>query len=599
MKTGRSFRPIGVFATIMANKSPTQPKNNHASDLVEQAYSLTTNPEEYDQLVLTWEKRISSLVKKNALEIGANEHQIATGEDEHLLRAFTIIERLSAAEQTGAVALDDLLAAYTSPAILARPDGSIRATNNAASQILGVHTHINEIAVDSDNAKTLIERLSPNSATATASPTVLRAYGSDGQSLVLVFSPFHRDQEEPLTLIQTAEINWTKAVDQLLREGFSLTKAEISVTNSIVAGHSIADIAKNSDKSINTIRSQLSSVLAKTGARTQSDLVRLIAGISQIATLKVKPTNNIVAAAKALPDIEEHILLLPDGRKVAYRLIGPKGGRWAVFCHSMFGGPYLSAPARARLRQHNIRLLAVARPGFGETSPVKGGRETRHRTMSQDLKAVMADLGTGPCVLLGQEAGGGQGYTIAHFEPGLISAQVNFSSGIPFTKPEHIKGLPARMRGYMWTARLAPHILPLMIKGAVALLQKGKIELFHRTYYHGEGMDYETSQRSEVALILKKGAEFSYAQGHDAILEQTIDLSLDWSGYLDNFTHPTTLIHGEQNSQFPAKFVKKFADERQNVSFIKVRDGGLLLMHTHAELIIDVLDKQMKSLAGH
>jgi pimeloyl-ACP methyl ester carboxylesterase/DNA-binding CsgD family transcriptional regulator len=583
----------------MSQKPPVNNPENHASALMEQAYSVATQPEEYDQLVLTWEKRISEVVKSHGLSIGEHEHPIATGVDEHLLRAFDILHRLSKAEGGGALSLADFLAAYTCPALLARSDGSVRAANEAAHTILGVTNHVRQIAMDGDMARTLRERLAMERATSPSVQTVLRAYGIDKQSLVLVLSPYIREQEETLTLILTAEINWTSGVDQLLREGFGLTSAESAVTNAIMLGQSLSDIVEHTGKSINTVRSQLSSILSKTGARKQSDLVRLVAGISQVAAAEArqtKPAPSAPSRQEQIDDIEEHIMVLPNGRRIAYRLIGPKGGRWALFNHGMLTGPYLSEIARKRLKIHNVRLLAVARPGYGETSPAKGNRQQRHQIAGQDMKAVMTHLGTGPCVLLGQEAGGGQGYALAHFQPGLILAQVNFSSGIPFTKPKHIAELPPRMRGYMYTARLAPQIMPLMIRGAVSLFQKGRLDVFHKTFYHGEGLDYEVSQRPHVAAILQKGAEFSQAQGHDAILHQAVDLSVDWSNYLENFRHPTILLHGRKNSQFPWHFVRDFANEHDNVTFVDLKDAGLLLMHTHGDLVIDTLHRQMQDL---
>ncbi len=571
--------------------------DDHASALMEQAYSLTTQPEEYDQLILTWEKRISAVIKTHDVVVGHREHPIETGVDEHLLRAFEIVERLGAAQAGNTLSLEDLLAAYSCPALLAQKDGSLRAANDAARAVLGAQHHINEIAMDSEMSRVLLERLANSPGTAPQSQTVLRAYGTDGQSLALVLSPYQRGQEEPLTLILTAEINWTTGVDHLLREGFGLTAAESAVTNSIMLGHSVADIARQNDKSINTIRSQLSAILNKTGARKQSDLVRLVAGISQVAATEAvqNSAKKQDPATINLPDVEEHIMVLANGRRVSYRLIGPKGGRWALFLHGMLTGPYLSAEARKRLHHHNIRLLALARPGYGETSPAKGNRTQRHKIAAEDLKAVMAHLGTGPCVLLGQEAGGIQGYAMAHYQPNLILAQVNFSAGIPFTKSEHIAELSPRMRGYVWTARLAPQILPLMIRGALSLFQRGRMDVFHKTYYHGEGLDYDVSQRVGVLAILQTGAMFSQMQGHSAILDQAIDLSVDWSDYLANFTHPTILIHGRQNSQFPAKFVQDFAGEHDNVDFIDLTDAGLLLMHTHGPLLIDTLHQQMKN----
>lgn len=59
---------------------------------------------------------------------------------------------------------------------------------------------------------------------------------------------------------------------------FDLTPAEARVTRAVLAGGSVAEIARTSGLSAGTVRAQLKVVFRKTGTRGQVDLVRLLAG---------------------------------------------------------------------------------------------------------------------------------------------------------------------------------------------------------------------------------------------------------------------------------------------------------------------------------
>lgn len=566
--------------------------NENASELVDHAYRLATSPESYDELLMAWDRRIQDVIKSHGLAIGRNEHPIASGVDDHLQRAFEIVDQLAKAENRQTLSLDDFTQAHTGPAFLARADGSIRSANLAAREVLGVHTHVNDIRMPADMATQLRERIANHGANTGIKQSVLRAMTTDDQSLVLVLSPFDRDPDEPLTLVITAEVTWNDSVDDLLQEGFSLTQAECNVTRALIAGQSVNEIATDTSKSVNTIRSQLSSILSKTGARKQSDLVRLIAGLSQVARTRSGRNGGAHAGATGLEPEETRLVEVENGRQVECRLLGPPGGRWVVFCHSLLGGPYISAQMHKELQARNIRLLAIARPGYGGTSPSSPDRTIRHDTIANDTKAVMSHFGTGPCVFLGQEAGGVQTHGIAARNPALVAAQLNISSGIPFHKPEHFSRLTPRTRAFMWTARLAPHILPLMISGAVRLFQQGKTHIFHRTSYGG-GVDFEVCQKSEIAPLLQQGAEYSAQQGSEAIMLETVDLSLDWSEYLAQAKHKVVHMHGDKNGHLPARFVEEFAAGQNRFHYHEVQGGGVLLMYSHEGTVAQMLDSLM------
>jgi DNA-binding CsgD family transcriptional regulator len=63
---------------------------------------------------------------------------------------------------------------------------------------------------------------------------------------------------------------------QLLQSLFSLTKAEAEVADSLRSGLNIAAIPGMRKVSVETVRSQLKSLMSKTKIRRQSDLVRLL-----------------------------------------------------------------------------------------------------------------------------------------------------------------------------------------------------------------------------------------------------------------------------------------------------------------------------------
>lgn len=66
----------------------------------------------------------------------------------------------------------------------------------------------------------------------------------------------------------------------MLCEAFGLTRAEASVALGLFAGQALKDIAAARRTSVNTVRTLLGRVFAKTGCRRQSELVRLVGALN-------------------------------------------------------------------------------------------------------------------------------------------------------------------------------------------------------------------------------------------------------------------------------------------------------------------------------
>ncbi len=82
-----------------------------------------------------------------------------------------------------------------------------------------------------------------------------------------------RPQPAALVLVQGEE-SLSDHAQRLLQHVYRLTAAEARLTQLILAGQSPGDAAASLRVSVSTVRTQLSSVLKKTGAQRQSDLVR-------------------------------------------------------------------------------------------------------------------------------------------------------------------------------------------------------------------------------------------------------------------------------------------------------------------------------------
>jgi DNA-binding CsgD family transcriptional regulator len=82
---------------------------------------------------------------------------------------------------------------------------------------------------------------------------------------VLVLTPMTRPQAPPVELVQSL---------------FDLTPAEARVARSLASGRTLEAIATEGGVSLNTVRTQLSRVMAKTGCERQADVVALLTGIA-------------------------------------------------------------------------------------------------------------------------------------------------------------------------------------------------------------------------------------------------------------------------------------------------------------------------------
>ncbi|WP_158786246.1 helix-turn-helix transcriptional regulator [Granulicella sp. L46] len=212
----------------------------------------------------------------------------------HIKKALEIHRELGAIRQrlAGAEAIAD--ASFTATFLVKR-SGIVIHRNAAADSLVADGRALTLSAgvlrpLDQDAAIALRKALSgshraPASSVAGPNHAILLPRTDGGRPSQLLFSPLPQKQTlrsgaDFLILVIDPE-RATRFPDDVLRELYRLTPAEVEVANGILMGYSPDEIACLRRASAGTVRNQLKSIMGKTNTNRQSEMVRLLMAIPQ------------------------------------------------------------------------------------------------------------------------------------------------------------------------------------------------------------------------------------------------------------------------------------------------------------------------------
>jgi DNA-binding CsgD family transcriptional regulator len=218
----------------------------------------------------------------------------------HIRKALEIRHVLGVAQQrlAGAEAMVDASATAT---LLLNRQGRVLHRNAAAERLLqqsdALTLRDGVLSATGAHSRESLGRLfhdaalpvSPNWQSTPARALSLERPGRR-QPLQLLASPLPpasrvRSNAELVLLVTDPEepVNYP---DDVLRALYGLTPAQTDVANGLLTGYTLEEIACLRKVSIGTVRQQLKSILSKTGASRQSDLVRLLMTLPPAARAK-------------------------------------------------------------------------------------------------------------------------------------------------------------------------------------------------------------------------------------------------------------------------------------------------------------------------
>ncbi|WP_298862215.1 LuxR C-terminal-related transcriptional regulator [uncultured Sulfitobacter sp.] len=579
------------------------PSEIDADKIVDQLYDIALDPKTLDTFIGAWNDAglDADAARKTIKSIDAFDQAYIA----HLERADTFLTRGSNADKgpdlTEIMAPFDSLAAFIVDqhmVVVASNDGAREAfqiTDGTALAALPLPPHVKE-----DLGKSLGDLFTNTGRT----DLMLRLDMPEqrGPALFQIrLLPDAAPSSMRHALVVTTQYHWKAALGQILEEVFDLTAAEQGVVRALVEGLDAKTIAAGRGTSEGTVRSQIKSILSKMNARSQSEVIRLVLSLRDVAqpasgdritsTTKIsqRPHGDWLQTEAYKP---LKTFILPDGRKLDYHDMGLAGDAPILFSHMGYGMARWHAPMLRLAIKHGLRVIVPIRAGYGQSDPLHPKADVL-ATCRADTRHLLNHLGIArlPYVPQGNDLLFAVDMAVHH--PEFIS-EIIAICGRPFLPGDrHYAGMGKWHRFFLSTARHAPHLLRFTAKAAIAMSKRvGPVEMF-RTMNQRSAADIALLNDPEIVSILIANADLIAGKGTDvsqAYAMELLETEADWSHLMLRAKDvPTSFINGNDD---PSTDVVTIAEYRETYPWIEIEiipEAGQLLIYQHFDTVIPKL----------
>lgn len=340
-----------------------------------------------------------------------------------------------------------------------------------------------------------------------------------------------------------------------LRTRFSLTPAEVRLAQKLGEGLSLSEAAEALGVSLATVRNQLRSVFDKVGVHRQSDLVRLLADLSQVAGVLAQglPTPDPVLEA---PPVQH--LRLPDGRRLAYRVYGRRTGRPFLAFHEGLGSSLLPVGMDGLAARMGLRVICVDRPGFGQSDSLPEFNFTR---VAADIETLCDHLGIGRLDIFTMLSGASAGLLTAIQLGDRVGNLVFISGRAPAAGPrssarDPVNLMRARIEAHPWVMETLFSLLRIRLSKPLVLTfmrrsAQGSPGDLAYLENHPEGVAYVEAYIREALDLTRRG-----------VVDEMRALQRSQNMTLEGLRARLLVWHGEQDQFAPLDQLLSFARDR-------------------------------------
>ncbi len=226
----------------------------------------------------------------------------------------------------------------------------------------------------------------------------IRSLLTEGPVIVRV-SPVESKEQPHLALVLSTELVWPEGFEETVQDAFELTATEVEVVRGLTLGQPLKVIAEARGRSVETLRSQLRSILAKTETHSQSELVRVVLGLMDVALIPSGAPLPSLRGNGALQDLPFQFLNLPDGRRLEWIEFGAPAGMPCLYMHLDYGLIRWPAAAEASARKRGLRVIVPVRAGYGGSSLHPKGVD-HLEGVTNDYLAVLDHLMVTRCAIV-------------------------------------------------------------------------------------------------------------------------------------------------------------------------------------------------------
>jgi pimeloyl-ACP methyl ester carboxylesterase len=265
---------------------------------------------------------------------------------------------------------------------------------------------------------------------------------------------------------------------------------------------------------------------------------------------------------------------LGDGRRLAFDDVGRPDGFPVVYLHGCPNARLSRHPDDELATRAGARLIAVDRPGYGESD---APADASLLGQANDLAGLLAALGIERCGVLAWSAGAPAAVALAHVAPDRV-ASVAIACG---TLPNPSEPL---------TDDEVAEIVSLMVPDELTYELALEMTREGATAEHLRDLDSVPGLDAQLARATVAGV----AGGTTGVAGDIRAQTTPWPFELAEITVPFSLWYGECDPVAPPSVGQQFADTLDNATFRVVPGASHLLPLVHWSALLDELGLTIK-----
>ncbi|MGB8818947.1 MAG: alpha/beta fold hydrolase [Rhizobiaceae bacterium] len=469
--------------------------------------------------------------------------------------------------------------------------GRVLAANDAALGQLGLHAGANFPSNLVDPAFVRSFRLLADTcgdAQAESRSAIIRL-GNFETGLHLYEARMKPDGDVGIILFRKVGIGLTEVGGRFLADAFELTDSEVGIIKLLMDGLHAKEIAEHRKTTEATVRTQLKSIFLKTGTSGQTELMRIVSGISLFQATKGQNSSNHFSRPANRLEEDGRLLRLPKGAFVQINESGDPKGRPFVSLHGLFLGYALPAVAETQLADRGLRRIGVMRPGFGRSSPVEADASLGE--IVDRFVDVLDALEIEKCPIVAHGFGGAHAFAFANRHPHRVSALILIGAYLPTGNMASVIRLSGFQRALMFAAQHSPAMFTFFARTAERVLERDGIIEFLRRYLGSSKADIDVLAKFESESSMRMRLNLSQAQQIETYRQECLLQISDLSEFASHPGVPVVVLHGKQDPVFPIDLVRKACAALNVDKFVELEDCGQMIMYARPEAAIEEIDR--------
>ena len=567
---------------------------DHRDVIVERLYDVAVDPIRLEDLLEVWEGQ-AALRSDGAVALDDPEIEA------HLARAAVFLDRYDAAAgtQDARSVLEEI---PRSAAFLADGGAAIAGCNRAAAVAFGISEGgpFAALPFEAGERELLQGVIRKVAAQKDGKVVILRLRSMvTGGPVILRVSPVESQGPRPLALVISTELVWPEGFAATVQEAFGLTAAEVEIVRGVTLGLPLRDIAEARGRSLETVRTQVRSVLAKTETHSQAELVRVVLGLMDAALVPAAAGAGIPPRGVLEPRPWQE-LRGPDGRRLTWISFGDPAGLPVLYMHLDYGLIRWPAAAERAAAAQGLRVIVPVRAGYGRTDPLPKGVD-HLEGVTRDYAAVLDHLGLRGAVALPLGADLRFAMQLANRRPDLVRGIVGAACQLPIRTSAQYERMDKWQRFILANARHAPKILPFLVQAGFSLARRLGKEAFLRQVNGGSAADMATFAQAEVRAAVLEGSDVCLTakwSAHAAFTAECIGSEKDWSAVVRAVKVPVLLLQGDQDPQSPVRTIRELAADYPHLAVEILPETGQLLFFAAWPTVLEAVGRMMQGSEG-